>query len=60
MIILKPEAKFFSVGATIGATLSFFISFLLPNLIIYFLVLYLILAGVGVYKLKDEFYEVFR
>lgn len=53
-MIYNSQFKFLSVGCSIGGAFAFTISYFLPTWIPLFLLIYLVLAGVGIYNLKDE------
>jgi len=56
-MILSDESRFFSAGATTGSALACTLCFLFPQITLYLMILYIILAGVSLYKLKDELHK---
>lgn len=54
-MILSDEARFFSTGATLGGFIGAFFCFLFPSITLFVMLFYGVLAGVSLYKLKDDF-----
>lgn len=54
-MILGDESRFFSTGATVGGFISALFCFIFPNMSLFIMLFYGVLAGVSLYKLKDEF-----